>query len=96
MGAAVAYHLGLCGWGSHTVVVEQGRVAGGSVWHANGLVGSFKPSLSQVRLSQSSIKLLEDLTAKGHETGWKQCGSLNLAKTWDRMTTFRRMKSQSV
>lgn len=96
MGAAVAYHLGLCGWGAHTVVVEKGRIAGGSGWHANGLVGSFKPSLSQVRLSQSSIKLLEDLTEKGHETGWKQCGSLNLARTWDRMTTFRRMKSQSM
>ncbi|KAJ3634932.1 hypothetical protein MTP99_007873 [Tenebrio molitor] len=32
----------------------------------------------------------------GYNLGWKQCGSLNLARTRDRMTVFRRMKAQSV
>lgn len=64
-------------------------------WHSSGLVGAFKPSYSQVLLAQQTIKLYQELTEKGLATAWKQCGSLNLARTRDRMTQFRRMKSQS-
>lgn len=67
-----------------------------SSWHSSGLVGAFKPTFAQVCLAQQSIQLLDDLTQRGLPTGWKQCGSLNLARTRDRMTVFRRMKSQSV
>ncbi|KAF9412520.1 hypothetical protein HW555_008989 [Spodoptera exigua] len=96
MGAAVAYHLARRGWGDKTIVIEKEKVGTGSRWHSSGLVGAFKPTLAQVRLTQSSIRLLQDLEAKGRPTGWKQCGSLLLARTRDRMTVYRRMKSQSV
>uniref|UniRef100_A0A8D8PN36 Pyruvate dehydrogenase phosphatase regulatory subunit, mitochondrial n=1 Tax=Cacopsylla melanoneura TaxID=428564 RepID=A0A8D8PN36_9HEMI len=96
MGAAVAYHLAEMGWGQNTVLIEQGRVGGGTTWHSSGLVGVFKPSLSQVKLCQSSIDLYKDLEKQGHATGWKQTGSLCVARTYDRMTAFRRMKAQSV
>lgn len=71
------------------------RIGGGMTWHSSGLVGAFKPTYSQVLLAQQTIKLYKDLTAKGFKTGWKQCGSLNLARTRDRMTQFRRMKALS-
>lgn len=71
------------------------RIGGGMTWHSSGLVGAFKPSYSQVLLAQQTIKLYEELTAKGLKTGWKQCGSLNLARTRDRLTQFRRMKALS-
>lgn len=71
------------------------RVGGGMTWNSNGLVGAFKPSYSQVLLAKQTIKLYEDLTAKGLDIGWKQCGSLNLARTRDRMVQFRRMKALS-
>ncbi|KAI5640957.1 FAD dependent oxidoreductase domain-containing protein [Phthorimaea operculella] len=96
MGAAVAYHLAKRGWGDQTIIVEKESVGAGSRWHASGLVGAFKPSYAQVRLAQSSIQLLKDLEARGRKTGWKQCGSLLLARNRDRMTVYRRMKSQSV
>lgn len=96
MGAAVAYHLAALGWGSETVILESGRVGEGSTWHASGLVGAFKPSLAQVKLAQDSISLYKEFEKKGISTGWKQCGSLSLARTRDRMTVFRRMKAQSV
>ncbi|XP_026736560.1 pyruvate dehydrogenase phosphatase regulatory subunit, mitochondrial-like, partial [Trichoplusia ni] len=96
MGAAVAYHLARRGWGPNTIVIEKEKVGAGSRWHSSGLVGSFKPTLAQVRLTQSSIRLLQELEAKGRSTGWKQCGSLLLARNRDRMTVYRRMKSQSV
>lgn len=72
------------------------RVGGGTTWHSSGLVGVFKPSLAQVKLAQSSIELYKELEAQGYNTGWKQCGSLNVARTRDRMTSFRRMKAQAM
>jgi pyruvate dehydrogenase phosphatase regulatory subunit len=72
------------------------RLGGGTTWHASGLVGAFKPSVAQVKLAQDSIALYKELEKKGLSTGWKQCGSLSLARTRDRMTSFRRMKAQSV
>ncbi|XP_028166816.1 pyruvate dehydrogenase phosphatase regulatory subunit, mitochondrial isoform X4 [Ostrinia furnacalis] len=96
MGAAVAYHLAKRGWGDQTLLIEKELAGGGSRWHSSGLVGMFKPSLAQVRLAQSSIRLLQELESRGRSTGWKQCGSLLLARTRDRMTVYRRMKSQSV
>lgn len=95
MAASVAYHLGLAGWGNHTTIVDQGRVGQGSVWHNSGIIGSFKQSDTQVKMARKSIKLLEHLENQGYPIGWKQCGSLNLARNRDRMTTFRRMKSLS-
>ena len=96
MGGAVAYHLSLMGLGPQTVIVESGRLGGGTTWHTSGLVGVFKPSLAQVKLAQDSIALYKELEDKGLSTGWKQCGSLSLARTRDRMTVFRRMKAQSI
>lgn len=77
------------------ISINSNRIGGGMTWHSNGLVGAFKPTYSQVLLAQQTIKLYEDLTAKGLNIGWKQCGSLNLARTRDRMIQFRRMKAMS-
>lgn len=42
------------------------------------------------------MKLYKELEQKGLKTGWKQCGSLCLARSADRVTVFRRMKAKSV
>ena len=65
MGAAVAYHLALFGWGTDTMVVEQGVIAGASQWHSSGIMGTFKPSLAQVKLAQSSIEVIKSLEEAG-------------------------------
>ncbi|KXJ79372.1 hypothetical protein RP20_CCG001082 [Aedes albopictus] len=96
MGAAVAYQLAQRGWGQHTVLIEKGRIGEGNPWHFSGLLGELKPTYSQVLLAQTSLELIKEFDRKGLPTGWKQTGSLNLARTRDRMTMFRRMKSQSV
>lgn len=76
--------------------IVEFRLGGGTTWHTSGLVGAFKPSLAQVKLAQNSIALYKELEEKGLSTGWKQCGSLSLARTRDRMTVFKRMKAQSM
>lgn len=72
------------------------RCGNGSEWISSGLIGSFKPKLSQVKLTQATMKLYKELEKSGLKTGWKQCGSLCLARTTDRVTVFRRMKAKSV
>lgn len=96
MGASVAYHLAQLGWGPQTIVIEQDKLGGGENSFSSDLVGVFKPTLSQVRLCQSSVKLYQELESQGFQTGWKQCGSLCIARSRDRMIVFQRMKSQSV
>ncbi|XP_014279894.1 pyruvate dehydrogenase phosphatase regulatory subunit, mitochondrial isoform X1 [Halyomorpha halys] len=96
VGASVAYHLAQMGWGPRTILLEQASLGGAPTWNTIGLVGVFKPTLAQVRLCQTSMEMIRDLEALGLPTGWKQCGSLCLARTSDRMTVFRRMKSLSI
>ncbi|EDW62674.1 pyruvate dehydrogenase phosphatase regulatory subunit, mitochondrial [Drosophila virilis] len=95
-GASVAYHLGLQGWGGETLLIEQDGVGGELPWSACGLAGRFEPSYTELKLSEYSIDLIKQLTERGLPTGWRQVGSLNLARSFDRMTSFHRMKSQAV
>lgn len=69
MGAAVAYHLALFGWGCDTMVLEQGIIGGGSQSHSSGIMGTFKPTLTQVKLAQSSIELIRSLEEAGEWPG---------------------------
>ncbi|KAH8270976.1 hypothetical protein KR044_007424, partial [Drosophila immigrans] len=95
-GASVAYHLGLQGWGGETVLIEQDDVGGELPWSACGLAGRFEPSYTELKLAEYSIDLIKRLTERGLPTGWRQVGSLNLARNFDRMTSFHRMKSLAV
>ena len=95
-GAAIGYYLAQYGWGKDTIILDQGKIGGGTPWHMSGLIGTYKPSYTETIMSKESLHLYQDLTEKGHKTGFKQCGSLLLARTWDRLTHLRRMKAHSV
>ncbi len=89
-GCSLAYHLTELGW-RDVVVLEQNLLAGGTTWHAAGLVGRLRTSTSLTAINQYSADLyqkLEKLT--GHPTGWKQVGSLILGRSEARMTQLRR------
>nr|XP_014093970.1 pyruvate dehydrogenase phosphatase regulatory subunit, mitochondrial [Bactrocera oleae] len=94
VGASLAYHLALQGWGKDTLLIEQDKVGGGNPWAASGLAGRFEPSYTELKLAEYSIDLIKSLTEQGLSTGWQPVGSLNLARTFDRMTAFHRMRSQ--
>ncbi|MBS0550190.1 MAG: FAD-binding oxidoreductase, partial [Proteobacteria bacterium] len=90
MGCSTAYHLAKNGW-KDVVLLEQGRLSGGTTWHAAGLVGQLRGFQNLTRLIQYSTKLYAGLEAEtGLATGWKQCGSLSVARTQERMTYLRR------
>jgi len=90
MGCSVAYHLAQLGQ-TDVVLLEQGRLTCGTTWHAAGLVGQLRSHESMTRLIRYSTDLYARLEAEtGLGTGWKQCGSLAVARTPDRMVQLKR------
>lgn len=85
VGCSIAYHLADMGW-KDVVVVEKGDLTSGSTWHAAGLVGQLRGSLSLTRIMKYSAELYARLTQEtGQETEWRQVGSLRLASSPLRM-----------
>ena len=90
MGCSTAYHLAKNGW-KDVVLLEQGRLSGGTTWHAAGLVGQLRSYQNLTRLIRYSTELYSKLEAEtGLSTGWKQCGSMTVARTEERMMLLRR------
>jgi glycine cleavage system aminomethyltransferase T/glycine/D-amino acid oxidase-like deaminating enzyme len=93
MGCSLAYHLAEAGE-TDVVLLEQGRLTGGTTWHAAGLVGQLRAHQNMTRLVQYSVELYGRLESEtGLATGWKQCGSIVAARTPERMTHLRRTAS---
>jgi glycine/D-amino acid oxidase-like deaminating enzyme len=95
VGAAVAYHLAKLGR-RDIVLLEQGRLTCGTTWHAAGLVGQMRPNRSMTRMSQYGIRLYSTLEQEtGLATGWKRCGSVNVARTRSRWIVFQRQAAMA-
>lgn len=89
-GCSVAYHLASMGC-VDVVLLEQGQLTCGTTWHAAGLVGQMRPNRNMTRMSKYGIELYSRLEAEtGLATGWKACGSVNVAQTPQRMKVLRR------
>src|SRR5437899_2598184 len=94
-GASVAYHLTKLGC-KDVVLLEQNQLAGGTTWHAAGLVGRLRTSNSLTKINKYSAELFAGLEKEtGLPTGWKQVGSLIAAKSKDRMTQPHRTAAMS-
>jgi glycine cleavage system aminomethyltransferase T/glycine/D-amino acid oxidase-like deaminating enzyme len=90
VGCSVAYHLTKLGW-RDVVLVEQGRLTSGTTWHAAGLVGQMRPNRTMTTMSRYGIELYAGLEKEtGLATGWKQCGSVNVAATPERLVALKR------
>ncbi|MCM0021628.1 MAG: FAD-binding oxidoreductase, partial [Tagaea sp.] len=89
-GCSVAYHLAKLGW-TDVVLLEAARLTAGTTWHAAGLVGAMRPNRALTAMSKYGIDLYAKLEAEtGQATGWKNCGSVNVARTPERVVAFKR------
>ena len=89
-GCSTAYHLAKLGW-TDVLLLEQGKLTSGTTWHAAGLVGQMRPNRNMTRMSKYGIELYATLEQEtGLATGWKQCGSVNVARTPERMQVLRK------
>ncbi|HAV64633.1 MAG TPA: FAD-dependent oxidoreductase [Verrucomicrobiales bacterium] len=95
VGCSVAYHLTKLGW-KDVVLLEQNQLAGGTTWHAAGLVGRLRTTNSMTKINKYSAELYAALEQEtGHSVGWKQVGSLIVARSEDRMIQLRRTAAMS-
>jgi len=94
-GASVAYHLTRLGW-RDVVLLEQNQLAGGTTWHAAGLVGRLRTSNSLTKINKYSAELYAGLEKETSQAiGWKQVGSLIVGKSKARMTQLYRTAAMS-
>src|SRR5439155_14960945 len=94
-GASTAYHLAKLGC-TDVVLLEQGKLTCGTTWHAAGLVGQLRATRNATRMSRYGIELYSSLEAEtGLATGWKQCGSLNVARTPERLILLKRQMARA-
>ena len=89
-GCSTAYHLTQMGV-KDVLLLEQGKLTCGTTWHAAGLVGQMRPNRNMTRMSKYGIELYAKLEAEtGLATGWKQCGSVNVARTLERWQMLKK------
>ena len=94
-GCSTAYHLTKLGV-RDVVLLEQGKLTCGTTWHAAGLVGQTRATRNATRMSRYGIELYATLEKEtGLATGWKQCGSLNVAKTPQRLKLIKRQMARA-
>ena len=94
-GASTAYHLAKLRIGD-VVLLEQGKLTCGTTWHAAGLVGQTRATRNATRMSRYGIELYSTLEAEtGLATGWKQCGSLNVFGTPERLKASKRQMARA-
>ena len=90
VGCSTAYHLAR-DHKADVVLIDKGKLTGGSTWHAAGLVGQLRSSASITQVLRYSVELYKKLEAEtGLATGWRETGCLRLAMNDERWTEFRR------
>jgi 4-methylaminobutanoate oxidase (formaldehyde-forming) len=94
-GCSTAYHLTKLGV-RDVVLLEQGRLTCGTTWHAAGLVGQTRATRNATRMSRYGIDLYAALERETDlATGWRQCGSLNVAQSPERLALMRRQMARA-
>jgi glycine cleavage system T protein len=92
-GCSVAYHLTKLGW-RDVVLLERGTLTCGTSWHAAGLIMQLRATHVMTELCRYGAQLYAKLEAEtGQATGFKQVGSLPIARNADRFHEIKRLAS---
>ena len=95
IGASTAYHLARLGW-SDVLLLERARFAGGTTWHAAGLIGTVRPHESLAKLLVYARDLLTEIEEEtGQSTGFRAVGSLAIAHSRDRFEELKRLAAMN-
>jgi sarcosine dehydrogenase len=89
-GCSLLYHLSKRG--IKTVLLESAKITSGTTWHTSALCWRLRPGDVDIRLLESTRKLLISLEQEtGLNTGWINNGGLYIAKTEERMQEYKRL-----
>ena len=89
-GCSIAYHLTKIGV-TDVVLLERKQLTCGTTWHAAGLVGQLRATRNLTELAKYTADLYRSLEAEtGQATGFKQNGSVSVAKSEARFEELKR------
>ena len=89
-GCSIAYHLTKIGL-TDVVLLERRQLTCGTTWHAAGLVGQLRATRNLTELAKYTAELFCSLEAEtGQATGFKQNGSISVARTAARFEELKR------
>jgi 4-methylaminobutanoate oxidase (formaldehyde-forming) len=95
VGCSVAYHLAKLGW-TDVVLLERKRLTSGTTWHAAGLIGQLRATMTLTLLAKYTADLYMGLEAEtGLATGLRQNGSVSIALTTERLEELKRQASMA-
>ena len=95
IGCSIAYHLAKQGV-KDVVVLERKQLTCGTTWHAAGLVSMLWPTPFLTQLAKYSHELYASLEEEtGQATGYREIGSLSLARTPERLEELQRTSSMA-
>ena len=88
-GTSVAYHLAAMGE-KDVILLDRSDLTSGSTFHSAGLVGQLRADPTLTKMNMHSVDLYRELQASQTPPGWKECGSIKLASSPERMAEIRR------
>ncbi len=88
-GTSVAYHLAQLGE-KDVILLDRSDLTSGSTFHSAGLVGQLRADPTLTKMNMHSVELYRKLEATDTPPSWKECGSIKLASTPERMEEIRR------
>ena len=95
VGCSVAYHLADMGW-KDVVVLERSTIVSGTTAHSAGLVTQLRHTRALTDISRYAVRLYKELKREtGVDTGFRQTGSISVARTEGRMDELRHMISMA-
>ncbi len=92
-GASVAYHLAKLGK-KEIAVLERHQLTSGTTWHAAGLIMQTRGTHALTEIAKYNAELYAELEKEtGQATGFRQNGTLGVARTMDRLHETARAAS---
>jgi 4-methylaminobutanoate oxidase (formaldehyde-forming) len=93
VGTSIAYHLARSG-NTDTLLLERGSLTSGTTWHAAGLVMQLRTTHTMTEICRYGVELFSNLKSiTGQDTGFRQTGSMPIARTPDRLHEIGRLAS---
>jgi sarcosine dehydrogenase len=88
-GTSVAFHLAELGE-KDVILLDRSDLTSGSTFHSAGLVGQLRADPTLTKMNMHSVDLYRRLEATETPPGWRECGSIKLASSPERMEEIRR------